>query len=112
MFDARSPCVALVSGMMSRMPRATISVRVQPRARSNALAALREGVLIVRVTAPPLDGRANEAVCRLLAGVLDVRASSLTIVRGERARDKLVAVDGIDQASADAAVRSALERLA
>lgn len=100
--------MTLVSAMMFGMPRATISVRVQPRARSDALAALREGVLIVRVTAPPLDGRANAAVCRLLAGVLDVRASSLSIVRGERARDKLVAVDGIDQAAADAAVRAAV----
>jgi len=107
----RSPrLAAFVSEMMSRMPRSTISVRVQPRARSNALAALRDGVLIVRVTAPPLDGRANDAVCRLLAEVLDLRASSLTIIRGERARNKVVAVDGIDQTAADAAVRLAVER--
>jgi uncharacterized protein len=98
---------AFVSEMMSRMPRATISVRVQARARSDALVALRDGVLIVRLTAPPLDGRANDAVCRLLAQLLDLRASSLTIVRGERARNKVVAVDGINQVTAEAAVRSA-----
>jgi uncharacterized protein YggU (UPF0235/DUF167 family) len=72
------------------------------------LVALRDGVLIVRVTAPPLDGRANVAVCRLLAKALGLRSSSLTILRGESARDKVVAVAGVDQAAADAAVRSAL----
>jgi hypothetical protein len=90
------------------MSRATLSVRVQPRARSNALAGLRDGVAIVRVTAPPLDGRANDAVCELLAAVLGVRRSSLSIVRGERSRDKVVAIDGVDQAAVDAAVVAAL----
>ena len=101
---------ANVSALVSRIPRATISVRVQPRARSDALAGLREGVLIVRVTAPPLDGRANDVVCRLLARALGVRASAVTILRGERARDKVVVIDGVDQAAADAAVRLAVNR--
>ena len=99
-----------VSAVVSRIPRATISIRVQPRARSDALAALRAGVLIVRVMAPPLDGRANDAVCRLLARALGVRASDVTILRGERTRDKVVAIDGVDQAAADAAVRVAVNR--
>ena len=99
-----------VSAVVSRIPRATIPIRVQPRARSDALVALRAGVLIVRVTAPPLDGRANDAVCRLLARALGVRASDVTILRGERTRDKVVAIDGVDQAAADAAVRVAVNR--
>lgn len=90
------------------MTRATLPVRVQPRSRSNVLAALRDGVVIVRVTAPPLDGRANDAVCELLAAVLGVRRSSLTIVRGERARDKVIAIDGLDQSAVDAAIATAL----
>lgn len=92
------------------MPRATISVHLQPRARSDELVGLRDGVLIARVTAPPVDGRANQAVCRLLAEALGVRASRVAIVRGERARDKVVTVDGIDQAAADAAIRAAANR--
>jgi len=92
------------------MPRATISVRVQPRSRSDVLAGLRNGVLVVRVVAPPLDGRANDALCRLLAELLGVPCSRVTIVRGERARDKVVAIEGIDQPAADAAIRSAVER--
>jgi uncharacterized protein len=89
---------------------ATISIRVQPRARSDALAALRAGVLIVRVMAPPLDGRANDAVCRLIARAVGVRASEVTILRGQRTRDKVVAIDGVDQAAVDAAVRAAVNR--
>lgn len=86
-----------------------ISVRVQPRGLSDSLVALRNGVLVLRVTAPPLDGRANEAVCRLLADLLGVPRTRVTIVRGERARDKVVAVEGMDQLAADAAVRSAAD---
>jgi hypothetical protein len=99
-----------VSAVVSRIPRATIAIRVQPRARSDALAAVRAGVLIVRVVAPPLDGRANDAVCRLLARALGVRASDVTILRGERTRDKVVAIDGVDQAAAEAAIRVAVNR--
>lgn len=95
---------------VQRMSRATISVRAQPRARSDGLAGLRDGVLLMRVMAPPVDGRANEAVCRLLAEILDLRPSRLTIIRGERARDKVVAVEGMDQATVDAAVRTAVDR--
>jgi uncharacterized protein (TIGR00251 family) len=92
------------------VPSATLSVRVQPRAREDRLVGVRDGAFVVRVTAPPLDGRANEAVCRLLAAALDVRPSRVTIVRGERARDKVVAIDGIDQAAADAAIRAVIDR--
>ncbi len=80
----------------------TIPVRVQPRARADELVAVRDGVLVVRVTAPPLDGRANDAVCRLLAARLDVRPARVAVVRGERSRDKLVRVSGVAQAAVDA----------
>jgi uncharacterized protein (TIGR00251 family) len=85
------------------MAHVTISVRVQTRARKDELATVRDGVLVVRVTAPPLDGRANEALRQLLAR-LGVRASSVTIFRGHRSRDKLVRVVGVDQAAVDAAL--------
>lgn len=84
------------------MPSARIAVRVQPRAARQELAGLRDGVLVVRVTAPAVDGRANKALCRLLADHLDVAPSRLTLVRGERSREKLIDVDGLDQAEAEA----------
>jgi uncharacterized protein (TIGR00251 family) len=86
------------------MPSAKISVRVQARARREGLIATREGVLLVRVAAPALDGRANRAVCRLLAKQLGVARSRVVIVRGQRARDKLIQVEGMDQAALAAAL--------
>jgi hypothetical protein len=55
-------------------------------------------VLRARVTAAPVEGRANEALLRLLAEALSVPRSSLRIVRGQRSREKVVAVDGLDAA--------------
>ena len=88
------------------MTSVSISVRVQPRARKDEVVAVREGVAVVRVRAPALDGRANVAVRRLLADRLGVRRSSVTILRGEHSRDKLLRIEGVDQATVDAALGS------
>jgi uncharacterized protein len=81
---------------------ARIAVRLQPRARKDEIVGARGAALVVRVTAPPLEGRANRALCRLIAHRLGVAPSRVKVIRGEHARDKLLAVDGLDQASADA----------
>jgi len=73
-----------------------LPLRVQPRARRNEIAGERAGALLVRVTAPPVDGKANDAVRRLIARRLGVPASRVSIVRGESSRDKVVQVEGID----------------
>ena len=73
----------------------TISVRVQPRASRNRVGEYRDGALLVSVTAPPQDGRANAALLELLAEALGVAKSRLRIVRGHTGRDKVVAVDGL-----------------
>jgi uncharacterized protein len=83
---------------------AMITVRVQARARREELAGVRGGAFVVRVTAPALEGRANRAVCRLLADRLGVAPSQITIVRGEHHREKVVRIEGVDQATADAAL--------
>lgn len=72
-----------------------VAVRVKPRASQTRVEGERGGRLIIQVTAPPLDGRANEAVCKLLAKALGMPASRVTIVGGERSRDKLVRIGGI-----------------
>jgi uncharacterized protein (TIGR00251 family) len=83
---------------MSAVSEALLSVRVQPRARREEIVGLREGVLVVRVRAPALEGRANLALCRLLAGRLDIAPSRVSVVRGERAREKVVRIAGLDPA--------------
>ena len=72
-----------------------IAVRVIARARRNEIAGERDGVLLVRVSAPPVDGRANAAVCRLIAKRVGVGARSVWVVRGARSREKVVRVAGI-----------------
>jgi uncharacterized protein len=73
-----------------------LEVRVQPRARKNELA-VRDGRLLARVTAPPADGRANAAVCALLAKALGVPKGAVHVQRGASARDKVIAIDGMDE---------------
>lgn len=72
-----------------------IAVRVTPRAHADEVVGCREGVLLVRVSAPPVDGRANAAVCRMIARRVGVSPGRVTVIRGERARDKLVRVQGV-----------------
>ncbi len=78
----------------------TLRVRVQPRAQKDGVAGERNGALVVRVTAPPVDGQANEALARVLGRFLDVPPSTVRVVRGASGRDKLVAVAGLSVAAA------------
>lgn len=64
----------------------------------------REGSVVIRVSAPPVDGKANEALCRLVAKKAGVAPSKVSVVRGHTARDKLIRVEGIEAAE----LRSAL----
>ena len=78
-------------------------MRVIPRASRDELAGTRDGRLLVRVTAPPLDGCANAAVCALLARAAGVPKGSVRVLRGERSRDKRVRIDGdVDERAARA----------
>jgi uncharacterized protein (TIGR00251 family) len=77
-----------------------VRVRVQPRAGADAIAGGRGDALLVKVKAPPVDGKANEAVCRLLAKAAGVPPSSAELVRGAAARDKVVRLPGITAAAA------------
>jgi uncharacterized protein (TIGR00251 family) len=69
-----------------------IEVRVIPRAKRNEVAGERDGRLLVRTTAPPVDDKANAAVCRIVASHLNVPPRDVSIVAGQRSRDKTVRV--------------------
>jgi len=85
--------------MRARPEHGLLRVRVQPRASRAAIGTWREdGTLTVRVTAPPVEGRANAAVGALLATALGVPVSAVQVVHGERGRDKLVRVTGLSAA--------------
>jgi uncharacterized protein (TIGR00251 family) len=75
---------------------ARIAVRVMPRARKDEIAGERDGALVVRVTAPPVEGKANDAVRKLLAKRLGIAPGRVSVVRGVSGRDKLVEIDGME----------------
>jgi uncharacterized protein (TIGR00251 family) len=77
----------------------TVRVRVTPRAGRDALAGWRDGALRVRLAAAPVEGRANEALVRLLAKAAGLPPSAVVILSGETAREKRVAFHGLDEAT-------------
>ena len=72
-----------------------IDVRVIPRAARPGLAGTRDGAVLVRVSAPPVDGAANAELIHVLAKELGVAKRQVTIVAGERGRMKRVKVEGV-----------------
>ena len=74
---------------------ATFAVRVQPRARRNAIVGELGNALKLALTAPALEGRANQACIEFLAEFLKVPRSSVTIAAGETSRNKVIRVAGI-----------------
>jgi uncharacterized protein len=79
-------------------------VRLRPRGSRDELAGLRDGVLQAKVTAPPVDGKANTALCRLIAKRVGVAPSRVSVVRGEKSSDKVVRVEGVDSTALRAAL--------
>lgn len=77
-----------------------IEVRVIPRAGRSELAGERDGRLLVRLSAPPVEGAANEALIELFARLFHRPRRSVRIVAGEKSRAKRVAVDGVSEAEA------------
>ncbi|MDA1010422.1 MAG: DUF167 domain-containing protein [Chloroflexi bacterium] len=77
---------------------ARITVRLTPRASREQIVGVRDGALLVRVTAPPVDGAANEALVRLLAKALSVPNRDVRIVSGSTSRTKVVEVAALDAA--------------
>jgi hypothetical protein len=72
-----------------------IGVRLKPGAKREKIVSIDEREICVAVTAPPVDGKANEALIKFLAGVLDVPKSGITILRGQTSRIKLVELSGM-----------------
>jgi len=79
---------------------AALAIRVTPRSSKNEITEImNDGTIRVRLTAPPVEGKANEALVAFLAEVLDIPKSRIEIVAGETGRDKLVSVLGMDAES-------------
>ncbi|HEX8856556.1 MAG TPA: DUF167 domain-containing protein [Thermoleophilaceae bacterium] len=79
---------------------ALVWVRVRAGASRNELVGERAGALLVRVTAPPVDGKANDALRKLVAKIVGVPPGRVALVSGASGRDKLLRLEGLSAAAA------------
>ena len=86
-----------------------LSVRIQPRASKNEVVAMENGGFKIRLTAPPVDGAANEALVRFLAERLSVSKSQIEIISGHTGREKLIRIKGIIRGNAERLLNSGKE---
>ncbi|MFN2219850.1 MAG: DUF167 domain-containing protein [Anaerolineae bacterium] len=84
------------------------SVRVVPRASRNKIAGIKDGAVRIRLTAPPVEGAANEALIGFLSSVLRVPKQDIELVSGQTARNKVVSVSGLSAEEIEARLRSHL----
>jgi len=88
-----------------RPAEATLDIRVIPRSPRSSVDGMRGAAILVRLAAPPVDGAANDALIAFLSAALDIPRRQITIVSGERSRDKRVRIAGI---GTDAAISQLL----
>jgi uncharacterized protein (TIGR00251 family) len=86
----------------------SFEVRVAPRASRNALRGVTEGALKVALTAPPVEGAANAALCDFLAQLLKISRRSVEISHGQQSRRKTVRVVGMDAVVLGERIQAAL----
>jgi len=80
----------------------TIECRVSPRAGRSTIKGVRDGILQVALAAPPVDGRANEALIELLSEKLSIPKFRISIISGEKIRNKVVLIQGTSKARIEA----------
>jgi len=83
----------------------SFAVKVQPRAKKNAILGEFDGAVKVSLAAPPVDGRANQACVDFFADLLNVPRSAVAIVSGETSRRKMVRVAGVSTQSVRCTLR-------
>lgn len=104
------PSMPSPSHLTPRDDGVLLSVRVQPRASRNAIGAAAGGALRVRLTAPPVDDAANEALVELLAKALACPRHRVELVRGRASRHKVVKLHGFTMEQVSAALSATATR--
>ena len=75
--------------------KSTLEIHLRPGAKKSEVVGFREGVLWVKVAAPPEKGKANDALIELMAKLLSVPKSDLALVKGFTSRQKVIAINGV-----------------
>jgi uncharacterized protein (TIGR00251 family) len=74
-----------------------LEIRVQPNARKNEIQGFREGVLYIKIAAPPVEGKANKELIGYLSDILGIAKSRVSIEKGVTGRNKLISIIGLNQ---------------
>jgi len=85
----------MASGARNETPYTLLRVRVQPKASRNELKMDDSGVIRVALTAPPVDGAANLALREFVAKMMGLPKGAVSVVSGEKSREKMLRLDGI-----------------
>ncbi len=76
-----------------------LEIKVQPRSSKNQIVGEQEGALKIKLTAPPVDGEANQALINFLSTCLKIPKKDITLLKGESSRHKLLEIQGIEKAA-------------
>lgn len=85
--------------LVERAGRVEVDVRVVPRSSREAVVGEHDGALKVALTAPPVDGEANAALVAFVAKALRVPKNAVSLIRGEKSKQKTLAIVGVDAAA-------------
>jgi uncharacterized protein (TIGR00251 family) len=86
----------------------SFAVKVHPRARKNSITGVVGDALKLAITAPPVDGKANQAVIEFFADLFAIPRSSVTIASGETSRNKIVRISGLGREAVEQRLSEAL----
>ncbi|GAB6190323.1 DUF167 domain-containing protein [Desulfocastanea catecholica] len=86
-----------------------LSLHVQPKASKSRVVGLHDGCLKVAVAAPPVEGRANKEVVKLMAGILGIAVRHVTVKTGTLSRKKLLAIKALPEAEVRAVIEKTLQ---
>jgi len=89
------------------MEKARLKVRVNPRSSRNQITDLQDGVLAVKLTAPPVEGAANKAATVYVAEILDVKKSQVKLISGQTNREKVFEIEGLSEDELNRRLRNA-----
>lgn len=92
--EARAPTTA-VPGSRGTAASSTLAIKAIPNAPRNAVAGWLGDVLKVKIHAPPVEGRANAALCEFLAEILRVPGRAVTVLRGDTSTRKIIHIAGL-----------------
>ena len=87
-----------------------ITVQVQPKSSQNRVTRFEDGIVYVKIAAPPVKGKANQELIKYLSGILGVSKSSINIEKGETSKKKLVSIQGLTQDEINGIIEAQLNK--